>query len=396
MKKFATCIILISLIVSAPVLTYAATKGVKKAVKKTAPVKKSVPAIQPLTIQKPIASPVENKPEISLPLIPQKSVAISSDVKVGGVIFFRWQKYLQNGGSNVNNFDIDRAYINFNKNFDSGAAARLTLDVARITGTAKQNDFSYLKYAYVDLPFSVSAVQFIPFTMSARLGLQQTAWIDWDEKALNLRFIAKTLLDDQGIMSSADFGVGLMGKFVLGSLPSIDYQATILNGTGYATNETDAKKATALRLSAIAYDMGNSGKIIIGGLINVEGLDSTLSLNSSNKQEALELAYKHDLGVANFEYLAGSKNNKKIAGYSLGGELKTGALISWLPNTNLFARYDNYDPNTNNANDEIVKIFYGIIYDWDKDIKLSADMQNSQTGNGAVVSILYLHTLITL
>ncbi|MFA5113355.1 MAG: hypothetical protein WC529_03545 [Candidatus Margulisiibacteriota bacterium] len=399
-KSIALIFILLFLFTA---MANAAPKKTAKSATKKAPsaAKKAAPVLAPVETAKveedKIADLKEetNKALTSLKNDLDKVKADNKDAKVGGVIFFRWQKYTQNAGTNVNNFDVDRAYIDIKKKLDWGAASRVTLDVARITGAARQNLFDYLKYAYVEMPLNVSAFQIVPWEMTAKVGLQHTVWIDWADKALNLRYIAKSLVDNEGVMSSSDFGVGALGKVMIAGLPEIEYHGTVLNGTGYATNESDGKKAVALRLNTTAYDAGDNGKVLLGAFGNVESLKSDFSFNGSMKQAGLDLVYKHDLGAANLEYVTGSKSSKKINGYSLGGIFNVGTALGFLPDLSLFARLDNYDPSAAASNDEKKKTFYGVTYDWGKDVKLALDMQTAQTGSGTTTSILYAHSSIT-
>jgi uncharacterized protein YdhG (YjbR/CyaY superfamily) len=320
--------------------------------------------------------------------------------KVGGVVFFRWQKPMQNAGSMVNNFDVDRAYIDLKKKLDKSASARVTLDVARITGAARQNLFDYLKYAYFEAPVELPAVlKPFPWELTAKIGLQHTVWIDWADKQLDLRFVAKSLLDNEGVMSSADFGLGALGKIMLSFLPEIEYHATLLNGSGYATSEGNGKKSLALRLNSKVFDGEDAGKVIVGAFLNIDSLNlssPSLSGNGVEKQAGLAVSYQHEKGRAFLEYLAGTKSSKKVSGISLGGVLGLGSLWDLLSDYSLFARFDNYDPDTSAANDLRTKSFYGLVYDWGKDIKLAFDVQNAQTGSGSVASIFYLHTMVSL
>src|SRR3989339_441214 len=287
--------------------------------------------------------------------------ADNKDVKVSGVIFFHWQKYTQNAGSsNYNQFDVSRAYLDFKKKLVDDASARVTLDVRRLdtssTGTdpnkKTQNLFDYLKYAYVEKPVTVpAALQPVPFTLTAKIGLQHTAWIDWADKLLNARFIAKTLLDNEGVMSSSDFGLGVLGKVSVSGFPEVEYHATLLNGAGYSKPETDA------------------------------------SMDSHTKKQAVALlGLKNSIYSVGLEYLYGTN----ISGYSLGGTF----IIN--PGWTILARLDNYDPSRSAVNNEISRSIYGLIYDWSKDVRLAADFQSAKTGTGATTGIFYLHSMITI
>lgn len=315
----------------------------------------------------------------------------NNDAKIGGVIFFRWQKYTQNGGANVNNFDFDRVYLDFKKKLDWDAAVRVTLDVARLdtskldTSKKSQNLFDYLKYAYVDMPVSSLS------NLSARLGLQQTVWIDWADKILNLRFIAKSLIDNEGVMASADFGIGSLGKVSMANMPAVEYQATLMNGAGYKSPETDSRKNAALRINSTVYQNDTLGSIMVGGFGQLAGISFSGTDNSTAKQIGVLVAYKQSLGTAYIEYLYGTG----ISGYSLGG------IYKFYPGFNAFARGDHYDPNRSIANDEIDRNFFGIIYDWGKDIRLALDLQSftggatASTNAGVTTSAIYLHTLVS-
>jgi len=391
-------------------LAGAQTAKVRKPVKKKpAIVKKIVKPVAPQIVkpQEPAAESVDekladlkedtNKALAELKSSVDKVKSDNSDAKVSGVVFFRWQKYTQNS-TTPNNFDVDRAYLDFKKKLAGNSAVRVTLDVRRLDSSLDankktQNLLDYLKYAYFETPVPIpSAVRLIPFDLTAKVGLQHTCWIDWADKMLNLRYISKSLVDNEGVMSSADFGLGAVGKVSLPGIPEIEYHGTLLNGTGYAKAEDDSKKYVGLRLNSTVYDGGEAGKVILGGFGHIAGINSSLSYNGSNKQVGAMLGYKHEIGTAYFEYLYGTG----IAGNSLGG------IVTALPGLNIFARLDQYDPNRSKASDQIDRTFYGVTYDWNKDIKLALDMQSATYGSaassnaGKTVSAIYLHTMVTI
>ncbi len=323
----------------------------------------------------------------------------NSDAKVSGTLFFRWQKYIsQNTATAPNNFDIDRAYIDVKKNLAGDASMRFTLDVSRLdttkldTNKKSQNLFEFLKYAYVDLPVAIPAnLQVVPASLSLRLGQQTTAWIDWADKMLGQRWIAKSLLDNEGVMSSADLGVGALGTVTLAGLP-VDYQATAVNGSGYKAAETDAKKSLGLRLTSTVVDSPDYGKLIASAFYNEDGVTSS-NLAGGNSFMAAELGLKNDTLTVYYEYLNGTLSTN-INGYS------TGLLYNVMPRWNAFCRFDRYDPNVFKANDQIDRTFYGITFDWTKDVKIAADVQNAIYGSaassnaGMTNSVFYLHTLV--
>lgn len=395
LKKAAVLIFILIMILA--VDSPAAVKKATKSTKKTKITKIAKPAVK-APIKTEIAIPV---PQVKTePKPPEKITAANNDeIKIGGQIFFRWQKYTAKGGTNVNNFDIDRAYINLTKKLDRDAAARLTLDVARLdtskldTNKKGQNLYDFLKYAYVELPVNIPAqLQPIPFNSSAKLGLQQTVWIDWEDKIMNLRWIAKSLLDNEGIMPSADFGISAAGKISPPFMPEVEYQTGLFNGSGYKSAETDGRKNFSLRLNSTIYDRDKLGKVIVGVLGSYVGINFSGADSLTTKQVSALAVYKHDLGTVYGEYLYGTG----ISGYSIGG------IYQVLTGINVFARFDDYAPSRSIADDQIDRSFYGITCDWGRDIKFALDLQNTTGGSaastsaGTATSILYLHALINI
>lgn len=372
-------IIISGLFVTLATISFAAVDTVKKKYPKSAiPSALSIP-------RAPLLSPVAPQAENKIKELTTKRPAVDSNFKVGGQIFFRWQKYLLNG-TVPNNFDIDRAYFEVFKKLDRGAMARVTLDAARIQGASRQNLFDYLKYAYFEMPLNRSTDM---LNVNAKLGMQQTIWIDWVDKILGLRWIAKSLADNENVMSSSDLGASAYGKLNLYNWPAIEYQAAVMNGTGYATNESDANKSLSFRLSSTLLENPQAGKFILGAYTNHESVNSSFDLSAGNRQSGIGIGFKHELRDIFFEYLTGTKSNANISGYSIGGVFK----VLW-PDLQVFARADNYDPDTATDNDTREKSFYGLIYDWSKDIRLSADVQNARVGDGAVTSAFYLHSMV--
>jgi len=332
----------------------------------------------------------------------------NSDVKVSGELRIAYTKNVENT-TTKNNFDVTRAYLTFKKKLGWDAAVRVTLDVARLAATSAFTGTStpkptgtvsttmstsvlsdYIKYAYVDLPVNIPAsLQVIPVTLTGKIGLQHNMWIDWADKIWENAYIMKQFDDNEGIMSSADFGLGATGKFTVPYLPEIEYHATVFNGTGYKSAETNSDKDIAVRLNSNVYADDNIGTVILGGYLNSKnGLDNTQTLNT--KQAGVLAALKNDTyGTAYVEYVKGTKIN----GYSLGGFVYPAPSI--LPGVGLVARVDNYDPDTTASNNEIKRSLIGSFYKFGEDVRLALDLQTSQTGNAAIQKTAYLHTVVT-
>lgn len=320
----------------------------------------------------------------------------NSDAKVGGTIRAQWTKGLDNNASvPYNSFDITRAYIDVRKRIGAGAQARITLDVDRISaaGASRNNLFDYIKYAYVDLPVDIpSSMQVIPFSLTAKFGLQHTCWIDWSGKIWRFENVRATFADahKNSITSSADFGLGAAGAFTLPMMPEIQYHATLLNGAGYRSAETNGDKDVALRLNANVYS-GDIGTVVLGGYIG-ERHSLFNTGNAKTTQSGLLVALTNsDYGNVYVEYQNDQRSNKPVNGYSIGGFIYPAKEI--VP-AGLLARYDMYNPDTTSANKETKTTVLGAFYDWGKDVTMSLDLTSSQTGTAAEQKVAALRSEI--
>lgn len=320
----------------------------------------------------------------------------NGDAKVGGTIRAQWTKGLDNNTSvPYNSFDVTRAYLDFRKKIGAGASARITLDVDRISaaGSSRQNLFDYIKYAYVDLPVDIpSSMQVIPFSLTAKFGLQHTCWIDWSGKIWRFENIRSTFADahKNSITSSADFGLGAAGAFTLPMMPEIQYHATLLNGTGYRSAETNSDKDLAMRLNANVYS-GDIGTVVLGGYIGQRHSLFNTGNAKTTQSGFLAALTNADYGNVYFEYQNDQRSNKPVTGYSIGGFIYPAKAI--VP-AGLLARYDMYNNDTTKANNEAKTTVIGAFYDWGKDVTMSLDITSSQTGTSAEKKVAALRSEI--
>jgi hypothetical protein len=203
----------------------------------------------------------------------------------------------------------------------------------------------------------------------------------------------KQFVDNEGIMSSADLGLGVAGKVTLSpTLPEVEYQATVLNGTGYKSTEANNAKDIGLRLSSDIYQNENVGTVVLGCYGNLkDSLDNTAA---STQQVGYLLALKNETwGNLYLEGVYGKTVTKSsINGISIGGFLNLPK--ECLPLT-LVTRFDNYDPDGNVANDLKSKTLWGVVYKYSEAVRIAYDVQTTQTGAGALSRTAYLHSMIT-
>jgi hypothetical protein len=283
---------------------------------------------------------------------------------VSGVAYFSWQRGMQNYGS-VNDFDIERVYVNIKNKLSGNASSRVTFDVGRNKDSGGNTDNvlgSYLKYAYVDLN---DVAPDTPADGAIRIGLLPTYWTGYVDGILGIRYVSKCLTDLNGVLKSADFGVGTVGTLNFEGLPAIAFHGSVVNGAGYKSAETNSGKTIGLRLNSEILP----GLTVAGGG-QVADIDSS---GTGSKLANALVAYKVDILKAYVEYLYGAGQS----GYSLGG------IVEVVPGINVFGRLDNYNPSRAASNDESDRILAGASYDWGKNVKIAADYVSTQYGSAA-------------
>jgi len=167
-------------------------------------------------------------------------------------------------------FHFTRTYLNVRKFFESGDHIRLTLDQAVNNvggnscangsgttagnctevapfglsgwgGTGRNNTF--VKYVYYDHLF-------VP-GMQLRFGMHQTPWIEYEEHRWTYRWLSETMVDQQNLQTSSDFGVSLLGKVLDNRL---EYHVAFQEGEGYQNTPDGRGYAMLGRVSVEPFD----------------------------------------------------------------------------------------------------------------------------------------------
>jgi hypothetical protein len=175
-------------------------------------------------------------------------------IKVGATIFTDYTytdapKVTDADGNIINPsaFQVARAYINVTGNISHVVAFRITPDVVREnttnTASALAGSLTYrLKYAFVQINlddwFKYSTGNW------ARVGQQQTPYIDFIEGIYRYRFQGTTFVEREGFQSSADSGVSLHTN-----LPNNfgDIHVGYYNGDTYSKPEANDQKGFEIR-----------------------------------------------------------------------------------------------------------------------------------------------------
>src|SRR6266513_1780004 len=190
-------------------------------------------------------APDTTKPAPPPPATPAPA-AVSIPVDFSGVLYANFQYRGDKGTSkSQNKFDVERAYLTFRMPAGDRASIRITADVFQQTTTP--NDGFYrgwvirAKYAYLQYDLIKSA----SWNANIRGGLLHNVVIDHVESFWP-RWISQTPVERAGFFSSSDAGVA-----TLWTLPNKlgEIYATIVNGPGYTSRETDRFKDYAARLT---------------------------------------------------------------------------------------------------------------------------------------------------
>jgi hypothetical protein len=177
-------------------------------------------------------------------------------VKVGVTIYTDYT-YQQNPTAadsdgniiNPSSFNVSRSYINVTGNLSHIVAFRITPDVTRESGlvtlgsgSSISNDSLVFRIKYAFAQFNLD--DWMTKGSWARLGIQQTPLLDYEEGIYRYRFQGTTFTEREGFYNSADAGASFHFNF-----PSNygDLHVGVYNGEGYAKPEVNDKKALEIR-----------------------------------------------------------------------------------------------------------------------------------------------------
>ncbi|MBU0672377.1 MAG: S-layer homology domain-containing protein [Candidatus Margulisbacteria bacterium] len=299
---------------------------------------------------------------------------VGTGAPLSALIYARYQKGLSNS-TIINNFDITRAYLTLQGSISDNASGKVILDSTRGGSTGMLETF--LKCAYVDLN-NVLEKGIIPgTTVNARIGLQPTYWSGWVDGYLGLRVVAASLQSDRGLLTTADFGVGLLGSLDLIGFKT-NYVVTGLNGTGFTAAETNSAKDVGIKLDS---------EVMPGLTVGVGAHAANIDQNGTgSKQANLLVGYKADNYKTYLEAL-----------YGLGGlGISVAGLYDVTDVVGLFGRVDQWDPNRSVSDDQTTNLWAGVTYDWNSNVMLVGDLMSSTVGTGNASLVGTLRTQISL
>ena len=257
-----------------------------------------------------------------------------------------------------NFFTFRRAYFRYENKISDNLKFRLTYDadyVKAVDASGKKDD--KLRPFIKHLNFEWSNL--IP-NSSIKVGMTDTLTFKPAEDKWGYRSVAKTLTDGykdvtgtEIDVSSADLGASINGSIS----KQIRYGFMVTNGAGYSHPEGDKFKKFMAQLQLIPI----AGFSVVG-YIDYEKQDSSNKAFTYKADSYLEMVKNLVIGVEYFVYdndknLAADLRHYDISGLSLFGR------FTFKPDVlSIFARFDRYEPNSKNANDQVSLIIAG--FDW--------------------------------
>jgi hypothetical protein len=164
-----------------------------------------------------------------------------------GVVFLNYQYGGLKGNRSVNRFEAERAYLTFRATPGQHFGVRITADLYQQRDTTRDQYYRgwgfRAKYAYGQYEFIRGTGDALK--ANVRLGILQTVVVEQEEQYWQ-RGLSSVAVEQNGFFQSAD--VGAATTFTLPSKRGEIY-ATVTNGSGYASRETDRFKDYAVRLT---------------------------------------------------------------------------------------------------------------------------------------------------
>jgi hypothetical protein len=297
-----------------------------------------------------------------------------SPVTVSGVVYGQFLYQLNDTINGQNNFDITRAYINVIGNFAKGVQTRITADIYSVsdasgTGGANNDNGSYdyrLKYAYVAYTPEGSP-------LTARFGLTQTPWLDWEEALWDYRMQGTMAMDRDGYMTAADFGAAVDGTW---NKHQFDFQAGIYNGEGYHGGVGDENKDIMFRVSGRLVNTDDMSRI--GGLrVTVYGGYGKPTGGGSRERGIVNVSYKSKMLTLAGE-AASTVDSTSAAKLKTNGHVYSAFGTFHFPGSDaaLIARVDIQAPQSAVANNQTTRFIVGASYQLTPNLRLLLDVDH--------------------
>ena len=292
---------------------------------------------------------------------------IYSQGKVSSKVFFNYSYNSDN--KPTNEFELDRVYLSYANKISDNLSYKFTSDIGRFN-TGKDNRLSiFLKNAMLTWSTDYGKLVF---------GLQGMNMFSIQESNWKYRFIEKSPQDLFGFASSADLGFGYYNKLS----KDVNFSFLITNGTGYKKSENDDYKKYSLQL---VYGQSKlKDGFNIGATVSLEPYDYVVAIDTTTENKVVFGGFG---AYANKSFRLGAEYNiYNIGGVSITKNILSGYVnINLSKTTDLFARVDVFDPNTDTSNDGLTYIVGGFNFMNGKSLSIAPNIKYTkpQTGNSS-------------
>ena len=284
-------------------------------------------------------------------------------IRVGATIFADYTvqqkpKIKDADGNEVtlNQFQVQRAYLNVTGNISHTVLFRITPDITRETGAGSALNGSYtfrLKYAYAQWNFD----EWVGRGSFARFGMQQNPYFDFFEGVYRYRFQGTVFYEREGYSSSADVGAAFRYN-----LPQNygDIHGGYFNGENYNRPEVNDQKAFMLRGTLRPFHVHS----VLRGLRLTGFVTQDAYVKNAERDRAIFTAsFEHTYLNAAFEYVATTDQNASATRTPVKGR---GWSVFVTPKSPRgwegLLRFDHLVPNTDQGSQVRERAIAGVAY----------------------------------
>jgi hypothetical protein len=306
----------------------------------------------------PAAAPAAEEPKKDKP-----------SVSASGTLFAHYGIDLTESADLANAFDLDRAHLRTDAKVSDAWWIRVMLDANRekeqtltlVDATGAATDVTvpedarirvFVKHAWLEWRTPEET------GIRVRGGVVDTAYIGVAEDTLASRYIAKPLLDDQKLESTADIGVTAQGTHA-GDV--VAWQVGAYNGEGFSDPESGVGKALQARVTVDPLAKGEKIGLPISAFVEEDlrpDLDSVMIFAGS-------VGLKHEAIRAWAEVVGRSEADVTGLGQSI-------AVVPKIPDViGFYARFDHWDPDGATDKDGNTKIWGGVTREFAEKIALA-------------------------
>jgi hypothetical protein len=256
----------------------------------------------------------------------------------------------------LSQFQVGRSYINVTGNISHNIAFRITPDISRETGVGSSLNGSYvfrIKYAFAQWNLDDHMTK----GSWARLGIQQTPFVDFMEQIYRYRFQGTIFEEREGYISSSDAGASFHYN-----LPDNwgDLHAGVYNGENYNKPEVNDQKGWMLRgtVRPLAHGAPALRGLRLTGFVNRD-----MSVKSADRNRAIvAVSFEHQYVNAAFDYLTTTNQTS-----ATDAALKGRGWSAWVtPRTTKgwegLLRVDHLEPNKDLSNQTRTRTIAGVSY----------------------------------